>query len=89
MVTAADGVSFTVDAGEIVGLGGLIGAGRHGARYARHLIQDIPHARLHAVCRQHPEQGLDVPGSEAVRIYGRTEELIADPLVDFKAAILE
>ncbi|MCS6291685.1 MAG: Gfo/Idh/MocA family oxidoreductase [Nitrospira sp.] len=64
-----------------IGLG-LIGAGRHGIRYARHLIQDIPDARLHAVCRQHPEQGLDVPGSEAVRIYGRPEELIADPLVD-------
>ena len=61
---------------------GLIGAGRHGIRYARHLIQDIPDVRLHAVCRQHPEQGLDVPGSEAVRIYGRPEELIADPLVD-------
>ncbi|NOS78910.1 MAG: Gfo/Idh/MocA family oxidoreductase, partial [Nitrospira sp.] len=64
-----------------IGLG-LIGAGRHGIRYARHLIQDVPHARLHAVCRQHPEQGLDVPGSEDVRIYGRPEELIADPLVD-------
>ncbi|MDP3090351.1 MAG: Gfo/Idh/MocA family oxidoreductase [Nitrospira sp.] len=64
-----------------IGLG-LIGAGRHGTRYARHLIQDMPQARLHAVCRQHPEQGLDVPGSEAVRIYGRPEELIADPLVD-------
>ncbi len=64
-----------------IGLG-LIGAGRHGIRYARHLIQDIPDARLRAVCRQHPEQALDVPGSEAVRIYGRPEELIADPLVD-------
>lgn len=64
-----------------IGLG-LIGAGRHGIRYARHLIQDIPDVRLRAVCRQHPEQGLDVPGSEAVRIYGRPEELIADPLVD-------
>lgn len=61
---------------------GLIGVGRHGTRYARHLIQDMPQARLHAVCRQHPEQGLDVHGSEAVRIYGRPEELIADPLVD-------
>lgn len=64
-----------------IGLG-LIGAGRHGIRYARHLIQDIPDARLRAVCRQHPEQGLGVPGSEAVRMYGRPEELIADPLVD-------
>jgi predicted dehydrogenase len=64
-----------------IGLG-LIGAGRHGIRYVRHLIQDIPDARLRAVCRQHPEQGLDVPGSEDVRMYGRPEELIADPLVD-------
>lgn len=64
-----------------VGLG-LIGAGRHGIRYARHLIQDIPDAWLRAVCRQHPEQGLDVPGSEAVRMYGRPEQLIADPLVE-------
>ena len=64
-----------------IGLG-LIGAGRHGSRYARHLIQDLPHARLRAVCRQHPEQGLGIPGSEDVTIYGRPEELIADPLVD-------
>lgn len=64
-----------------IGLG-LIGAGRHGIRYARHLIQDMPSARLRAVCRQHPEQRLDIPGSEAVSIYGRPEQLIADPLVD-------
>ena len=64
-----------------IGLG-LIGAGRHGIRYARHVIQDIPYARLRAVCRQHPEQGLDVPGSEDVRIYRRPEQLIEDPLVE-------
>ncbi|MEQ1627977.1 MAG: Gfo/Idh/MocA family oxidoreductase [Nitrospira sp.] len=64
-----------------IGLG-LIGAGHHGIRYARHLIQDIPDVRLRAVCRQHPEQGLDIPGSGAVSMYGRPEELIADPLVD-------
>ncbi len=64
-----------------IGLG-LIGAGRHGLRYARHAIQDISDARLQAVCRQHPEQGLDVPGSEGIAIYGRPEQLIADPLVD-------
>ncbi len=64
-----------------IGLG-LIGAGRHGVRYARHIMQDIPNARLRAVCRQHPEQGLDVPGSGGITIYGRPEQLIADPLVD-------
>ncbi|MEC4889450.1 MAG: Gfo/Idh/MocA family oxidoreductase [Nitrospira sp.] len=63
-----------------IGLG-LIGAGRHGIRYARHILQDIPDARLHAVCRQHPAQGLDLSGSESVRMYGSVKELIADPQV--------
>ena len=64
-----------------IGLG-LIGAGRHGIRYARHVIQDISNARLHAVCRQHPDRELDIPGSETVTMYGRPEQLIADPRVD-------
>ncbi len=64
-----------------IGLG-LIGAGRHGIRYARHVIQDVPNARLRAICRQHPERDVDIPGSEAVTMYGRPEQLIADPRVD-------
>lgn len=64
-----------------IGLG-LIGAGRHGIRYARHVIQDIANARLRAVCRQHPDRELDIPGSEGVELYGRPEQLIADPRVD-------
>lgn len=63
-----------------IGLG-LIGAGRHGIRYARHILQDIPEARLVAVCRQHPAQGLDLPGGGHVTLYGSAKELIADPLV--------
>lgn len=65
----------------MIGLG-LIGVGRHGIRYARHLIEDVPDARLHAVCRQHPAQGLDLPGSEHLTVYGTPEQLIADPRVD-------
>ena len=61
---------------------GVIGVGRHGIRYARHILQDIPTASLRAVCRQHPEQGLDLPGSESVTIYGEAQALIADPSVD-------
>lgn len=63
-----------------IGLG-LIGVGRHGMRYARHLIEDIPHVRLHAVCRQRPEQGLDLAGGEDVTMYALPEQLIADPRV--------
>ena len=61
---------------------GLIGIGRHGIRYARHILQDLPTASLRAVCRQHPEQGLDLPGTESVKVYGEAQSLIADPSVD-------
>ena len=29
---------------------GLIGAGKHGVRYAQHIVEDIPQAELVAVC---------------------------------------
>ncbi|MBH0201322.1 MAG: Gfo/Idh/MocA family oxidoreductase [Nitrospira sp.] len=61
---------------------GLIGVGRHGMRYARHIVQDLPTASLRAVCRQHPEQGLDLPGASSVTVYKEPRLLIADPLVD-------
>lgn len=61
---------------------GLIGVGRHGMRYARHIVHDLPTACLRAVCRQHPEQGLDLPGAPSVTMYKEPQSLIADPLVD-------
>ena len=61
---------------------GLIGVGRHGARYAQHLIQDLSTVSLRAVCRRHPEQGFYVPGAESVKVYGDARSLIADPAVD-------
>ncbi len=61
---------------------GLIGVGRHGMRYARHIVQDLPIACLRAICRQHPEQGFDLPGSSSVTVYKEPQSLIADPLVD-------
>jgi predicted dehydrogenase len=61
---------------------GLIGVGRHGARYAQHIVQDLPMASLKAVCRRHPEQGCDLPGVESVTVYGDAQSLIADPSVD-------
>ena len=61
---------------------GLIGVGRHGLRYARHIVNDLPEASLRAVCRQHPEQGFDLSGAALVKVYGKAELLIADPTVD-------
>lgn len=64
-----------------IGLG-VIGVGRHGIRYVRHIVQDLLNARLYAVCRQNPSLTLDVEGAEGVPVYGSYRQLIADPKVD-------
>jgi len=69
-----------------IGLG-LIGVGRHGMRYARHIAQDLPGAALRAVCRQHPQRGLDLPGADGVRVYGAVQALIDDPSVEAVIAV--
>lgn len=61
---------------------GLVGIGRHGIRYARHILQDLPTTSLRAVCRRHPEQGFDLPGGERVTVYGEARALVSDPSVD-------
>lgn len=66
---------------------GLIGVGRHGLRYARHIVNDLPTASLRAVCRQHPEQGFDLPGAQPITVYGEVESLMADPAVDVVIAV--
>lgn len=68
-------------ASEHIGVG-LIGVGRHGLRYARHIVQDLPDASLRAVCRQHPEQGFELSGASSISVYGEAASLIADPAVD-------
>lgn len=67
-------------ASERIGIG-LIGVGRHGLRYARHIVQDLPDVTLRAVCRRYPEQGFDLPETAPI-VYGTAESLIADPTVD-------
>ncbi|MBH0189197.1 MAG: hypothetical protein HP493_10270 [Nitrospira sp.] len=61
---------------------GLIGVGRHGLRYARHILHDLPSVSLKAVCRRNPAQGLDLPGAESVTVYGQARALIEDPAVE-------
>lgn len=61
---------------------GLIGVGRHGLRYARHILEDLPAASLKAVCRRDPRRGFDLPGAESVTLYGHAQSLIDDPSVE-------
>ena len=45
---------------------GLIGVGHHGSRYAKHLLQDLPEARLAAVSRRRTAGGNGLASAPAV-----------------------
>jgi predicted dehydrogenase len=61
---------------------GLIGLGRHGMRYARHLMHDIDGAELYAVCRQDPARGAAFAREHNVRYYREYLDVLSDPKVD-------
>ena len=67
---------------------GLIGLGRHGIRYARHLVHDIPTASLRAVCRRHPDQGCELAGAGSLTIHRTPAALMADPSVDVVVVVV-
>lgn len=60
---------------------GLIGLGRHGMRYARHLLEPLPKARLVAVCRRDIAAGRSFAEHHALRFYPDYQDLVADPAV--------
>ena len=61
---------------------GLIGLGRHGLRYATHLLEGaVPGARLAAVCRRDRAAGTDFARRQGIRFHASTEALVADPHV--------
>lgn len=61
---------------------GLIGVGKHGERYARHLAQDFPDLRLVAICRRDAERAARQAGELGCRFYLQAEELVTDPGVE-------
>lgn len=61
---------------------GLIGAGRHGARYARHIAQDLPNLRLVALARRDPESVRRQAEELGCRGYVDYRELLAARDVD-------
>ena len=60
---------------------GLIGLGRHGMRYAQHLLEPLANARLVAVSRRDTALGASFAVTHRVRFYRDYRELIADPRV--------
>lgn len=66
---------------------GLIGLGRHGMRYARHLLEPLPNARLVAVCRRDVGQGSAFAAEHSLRFYRDYRDLIADRDVQALVAV--
>ncbi len=60
---------------------GIIGAGRHGSRYAGHILRDVPGLKLAAISRRSP-QGAAQAAQWGVRWHADWRDLVRDPAVD-------
>lgn len=61
---------------------GLVGAGKHGVRYARHITEDVPEARLVALCRRDRAEGERTAASFGCAWTDDFRLLIDDPRVE-------
>ncbi len=67
---------------------GLIGAGKHGSRYAKHIVEDLPQAELAAVCRRDRQQGEKLAASYGCPFYADYHALIQDTRIDAVAVVV-
>jgi predicted dehydrogenase len=67
---------------------GLIGAGKHGVRYARHVATDVPACRLVALCRRDAGAGAEQARELGCRFHGTYADLVASPDVDAVAVVV-
>jgi predicted dehydrogenase len=66
---------------------GVVGAGRHGSRYARHIVEDVDGLALTAISRRSP-QGQVKAQQWSCRWHADWRQLITDPNVDAVIATL-
>lgn len=66
---------------------GLVGLGRHGLRYARHLLEPLPSIRLVAVSRRDRAQGAAFAAEHGLRFHQDYRDLIVDPAVEAVVAV--
>ena len=65
---------------------GIIGTGRHGTRYANHIIHDIPGLELKAICRRSPK-GQKQAEKWNVLLHNNWKDLICNPEVEAVIAV--
>src|SRR5688572_3321699 len=74
--------------GGLVAIGlGVIGTGKHGARYLKH-VPDVPALRLAALARRDRAAGERQAADYGCRYHASAEDLIADPGVDVVALVV-
>jgi predicted dehydrogenase len=61
---------------------GLIGLGKHGSRYARHIVEDLSDAALVAVCRRNRPEGERLAAASGSAFYDDYRDLVTAPRVD-------
>lgn len=61
---------------------GLIGAGKHGSRYAKHIVEDLPQAKLAAICRRSRQEGEHIAATYGCRYCTDYRDLLADNRID-------
>ena len=67
---------------------GLIGAGKHGQRYAMHVARDVPGLVLRALSRRDLVRGGAQAAELGARFHADWRELVADPAVDAVVAVV-
>jgi predicted dehydrogenase len=67
---------------------GLIGAGKHGSRYAKHIVEDIPQAELVGVCRRDRQEGETFAAKYSCTYYADYRQLLDDALIDAIAVVV-
>jgi predicted dehydrogenase len=67
---------------------GLIGAGKHGQRYVKHVRDDVPELVLGAICRQDATAGREQANALGARFHPDWRSLVADPEVDAVIAVV-
>jgi predicted dehydrogenase len=60
---------------------GLVGTGKHGARYLAHATRDVPGLRVVAICRRDEAAGRALARELGVAFHRTVAELVADPAV--------
>lgn len=67
---------------------GLIGAGKHGSRYAKHIVEDIPQAKLVALCRRDRHEGEQLAARYGCAYYDDYHQLLKDTHIDAVAIVV-